>query len=277
MKKIILPTDFSPASMAAYKFAVDYASRINAEITVVHVIDIPVIQETTFGLQPYLYAKEMFREAVENASRIYTRMRTLYPSDAPVKFKAIHDDLIPGLSEFIRHNPADLLIMSTHGASELEDFITGSQTRKIARHSPVPVLAIPKETTVDSIRNIIFPNSLEPGQDNLIREVTELQQTLGAKLHLLFVNTPANFHDEEESGRLLKGFALYYSLKDFTINFRYDDSETNGIISFANEIKTDLIAMGTHGRKGLAHLLKGSIAENVLTKIECPIWIAKLG
>jgi nucleotide-binding universal stress UspA family protein len=193
-----------------------------------------------------------------------------------VKFKAIHDDLISGLSEFIRHNPVDLVIMSTHGASELEEFVTGSQTKKIARHCPVPVLAIPKETPVESIRNIVFPNSLEPGQDLLIREVIELQQTLRAKLHLLFVNTPANFHDEEESRRLLRGFALYYSLQDFTVHYRYDDSETNGIISFANEIKTDLIAMGTHGRKGLSHLLKGSIAENVLSRIECPVWIAKL-
>jgi nucleotide-binding universal stress UspA family protein len=276
MKKILIPTDFSPSSLAAYKFALDLASLTNAEITVIHVIDIPVIQETTFGLQPYLYAKEMFRDAVHNASRIYKRMQTMFPSDVPIKFKAIHDDLISGLTEFIRTNHTDLVIMSTHGASQLEDFISGTQTRRVARHSPVPVLAISGETSVTSIRNIVFPNSLEPDQDHLIHAITALQRIFDATLHLLFVNTPSNFHTEEESKKLLKSFALYYSLQNFTVNYRYDDTENNGIVSFVSEINADLVAMGTHGRTGLAQLLNGSIAETVLQNTNRPIWICKL-
>lgn len=262
--------------MAAYKFAIDYAALVNGAITVVHILDIPVVQEAAFGLQPSLYSRDVFRSAMSNASRIYERMRAHHPAEVPVRFKAIYDDLVSGLADYSRENHVDLLIMSTHGASELEEFVTGSHTKKIARHAPTPVLTIPKETPVDSIQNIVFPNALEPGQDRLIREVSELQGTLGAKLHLLLVNTPANLHFEDESRRLLNAFAEYHCLKDFTINFRYDDSEANGIASFANEIGGDLIAMGTHRRKGLDHLLNGSITEEVLSKIECPFWISKL-
>jgi nucleotide-binding universal stress UspA family protein len=277
MKKILLPTDFSPSSLAAYKFAIDFASVSNAELTVMHVIDIPVIQETTFGLQPYLYAKEMFRDAVQNASRIYKRMQTMFPSDVPISFKAIHDDLISGLTEFIRTNHTDLVIMSAHGASQVEEFVSGSQTKRVARHSPVPVLAIPSETNVASIRDIVFPNSLEPDQEHLVQAISSFQRTFNATLHLLFVNTPSNFHTEEESKKLLKSFALYYSLQNFTVNYRYDDTENNGILSFVNEINADLVAMGTHGRTGIAHLLKGSIAETVLQNTNRPVWICKLG
>jgi nucleotide-binding universal stress UspA family protein len=33
-----------------------------------------------------------------------------------------------------------------------------------------------------------------------------------------------------------------------------------------------MIAMGTHGRKGVAHVLAGSIAEDVVNHVDCPIW-----
>lgn len=276
MKKILVPTDFSPASVAAYKFAVDFALRVGAEVVVVHVIDIPVIQETTFGLQPYLYAQETFRDAFENSQRLYERLKKMHPASVPVTFKPIHDDLVNGLSEFIRTNYIDMVIMSTRGASEIEEFFSGSQTRKFARHSPVPVLTIPHECSVSSIRDIVFPNNLDSDQDHLIQLVSEFQRKLNARMHLLFVNTPSNRHTAEASLRMLRDFATYYRLENYTVNYRYSESEKAGIISFVNEINAHMVAMGTHGRTGLAHLLKGSIAESILGRIDCPVWVSKL-
>jgi nucleotide-binding universal stress UspA family protein len=43
------------------------------------------------------------------------------------------------------------------------------------------------------------------------------------------------------------------------------------ILHYARENFIDLIVMGTHGRTGLAHLLIGSVAENVVRKSRCPV------
>jgi len=43
------------------------------------------------------------------------------------------------------------------------------------------------------------------------------------------------------------------------------------IVKFANENAVDLIAMGTHGRTGLAHMLVGSVAERVVRISKCPV------
>lgn len=43
------------------------------------------------------------------------------------------------------------------------------------------------------------------------------------------------------------------------------------IVKFANENGVDLIAMGTHGRTGLAHMLVGSVAERVVRTSKCPV------
>lgn len=43
------------------------------------------------------------------------------------------------------------------------------------------------------------------------------------------------------------------------------------IVTYAQREPIDLIVMGTHGRGAIAHLLIGSVAENVVRKAPCPV------
>jgi nucleotide-binding universal stress UspA family protein len=43
------------------------------------------------------------------------------------------------------------------------------------------------------------------------------------------------------------------------------------IVGYAEAIGASLIVMGTHGRTGLAHLLMGSVAEQVVRTAQCPV------
>jgi nucleotide-binding universal stress UspA family protein len=43
------------------------------------------------------------------------------------------------------------------------------------------------------------------------------------------------------------------------------------IVHYAKRESIDLIVMGTHGRGAMAHLLIGSVAENVVRKAPCPV------
>jgi len=43
------------------------------------------------------------------------------------------------------------------------------------------------------------------------------------------------------------------------------------ILNYAEEIGADLIVMGTHGRRGLSHLLLGSVANEVVRRAPCPV------
>jgi nucleotide-binding universal stress UspA family protein len=48
------------------------------------------------------------------------------------------------------------------------------------------------------------------------------------------------------------------------------------IVEFARARGMDLIVMGTHGRRGLSHLLMGSVAERVLRTAPCPVLTVKV-
>lgn len=43
------------------------------------------------------------------------------------------------------------------------------------------------------------------------------------------------------------------------------------LLSIADEMKADLIVMGTHGRKGISHWLLGSVAERVVRQSKVPV------
>lgn len=50
----------------------------------------------------------------------------------------------------------------------------------------------------------------------------------------------------------------------------------DAILAYAKEEKIDLIVMSTHGRSGLARMVYGSVAENVLRHAICPILLVRV-
>ena len=60
------------------------------------------------------------------------------------------------------------------------------------------------------------------------------------------------------------------------IDYRLEEGDPVAeILRASRETKCDLIVMGTHGRTGLAHLLMGSVAEQVVRKAACPVLVVK--
>jgi K+-sensing histidine kinase KdpD len=118
----------------------------------------------------------------------------------------------------------------------------------------------------------VFPNSLETDQEDLVQHVKVLQDFLKATLHIVWINTPGNFTSDNITMVRLKEFAKRFMLKNYTLNVFNDTFEDSGVINFAHSINADMIAMGTHGRRGLNHVMAGSVAEDVVNHIDCPIW-----
>ncbi|NJM26896.1 MAG: universal stress protein [Bacteroidia bacterium] len=140
------------------------------------------------------------------------------------------------------------------------------------RTSPVPVITVKKYVKVAAIKNIVFPNTLSDKQEDLLMQVKALQFFFKAKLHVVWINTPSNFTRDTITKERLEEFAKRFMLKDCTLNIFNDPFEESGVINFAAMIKADMIAMGTHGRRGLSHIVSGSVAEDVVNHVDVPIW-----
>jgi len=274
MKKILVPCDFSEAATNAFRFALDIAGQSKGEVILLHNVELPVMYDTL--LMPSLSFEEVYlKDMKTNAEKAFAKLKAKWAQDGPkVTGHVGYGSTGASINSFAKEKNADLIVMGTKGASGLKEIVIGSNTERIVRTSTIPVIAI-KKTFKGDIKNIVFPNSLLEEEEGLATRVKALQDFFKARLHIVYINTPANFMRDLETRQMLNGFAKRYMFKDFTINIYNDMDHEEGLTNFAKEVKADMVAMGTHGRKGLAHLMSGSVAEDVVNHIDCPIWTFK--
>lgn len=272
MKKILVPCDFSKPAVNAFKFALDIASQSKGSVTLLHVIELPIMHDTV--LMPVLsFEEQLLKELREKAEAQFQKLIAKYGFDE-IKTSSIVEFGLPSLviQNHIADNNIDIVIMGSHGSKGLREYFIGSNAEKVVRNAPVPVLVL-KDYFKGHIKNIVFPNNLSSeGQDDLVKRVKSLQSFFKARLHLLWVNTPVNFTSDSVSREKLNAFAKKHQLKDYTTNVYNHVDPEEGIIEFSKVVKSDLIAIGTHGRKGLAHFIAGSLAESLVNHSKPLIW-----
>ena len=181
------------------------------------------------------------------------------------------------ISNRISKKKIDLVVMGTKGSSGVDELLIGSNAEKVVRNADCPVIAIKAKTNADKIKNIVFATDLGGKQEKLVKKVKAMQEAFGAKLHILRVNTPGNFENERAIKRRMEEFTKENKLSNVTHNIYSDVLEDDGIMYFAESIKADMIAIGTHGRHGFMHILAGSIAEDLVNHAKRPVWTCKIG
>jgi nucleotide-binding universal stress UspA family protein len=271
MKRILVPTDFSAPAKQALHFAVEIAQKSNGRIHLIHVVDLPVSYSL---VSPSIYVDDsIVKDSMALAQKSFDKMVEKHKgSGVSITYSVEYGNPSMAILKLIEEQKSDLVVMGTSGASGIKEILIGSNAEKIVRGSKVPVISIPVGSKTTTIKNIVFPNSLREENETLTLAVKAMQNFFKAKLHLVYVNTPALFKRDHETIGRLRTYARRYMFKDVEIHVYNDLSEQEGTMNFATEIGADMIAMGTHGRQGLGHLFSGSVAEDVVNHVKCPIW-----
>ena len=277
VKRILVPCDFSEQSVNALKFAVHMENTSRSEIHLLYVVELPFLHDTV--LMPTLYfEEERFQDLRKNAELKLNGIVKGH-SMPEVRLRARVDYGSPSkkILDYVSSNSIDLVLMGTKGATGMCDIFVGSNAEKVVRQCPVPVIAIKDAVRPRRIKNIVFPNSIESDSDeDLVMKVKELQHSLNAHLHIVYINTPLNFRQDIHTRERLSHFAKRYMIRNCTTNVFNDMVEESGIINFSRMIDADMIAIGTHGRKGLAHLLSGSLSEDLVNHAQLPVWTYRI-
>lgn len=273
MKNILVPCDFSRPAVNAFRFALDIAAQTKGTIHLLNVVELPVLHDTM--LVPVLnFEEQLLKELREKSEAEFRTLAGKYKIPAGVTvITQVQFGLVSRMIlDYVKPHSIDVVIMGSHGASGLREFFIGSNAEKIVRSASVPVLVL-KHYSKGPVKNIVFPNTLETEhQEDLIMKVKALQDFFKAKLHIVFINTPVSFTSDSVTYERLNAFAKRFMLKDFTVNVYNHRDEEEGILQFTRAISGDLIAMGTHGRRGIAHILNGSLAEDIVNHTNALVW-----
>jgi nucleotide-binding universal stress UspA family protein len=277
MKKILVPTDFSKSAQVATEVARDIAKKAGSELIFLH-----VIEEATGG--SFNVEGEFGKYGGDPESRLFTmqlikkakkQMENLLSNSMfdgiKVKSELKIGTPFHGMRTIITEKKVDLVVMGTAGQSKVQEMIIGTNTEKVVRQAKCPVLTVQKKPATTDFKNIVYATAMSKDEEIFARVVKRTQDMYNATVHLVRINTPANFQRDVVARKYMQDFAKRLMLKNYTINVYNDMTEEEGIVYFADSIDADLITMATHGRTGFAHVLAGSIAEDVVSHSKRPV------
>lgn len=136
-----------------------------------------------------------------------------------------------------------------------------------------------------AVRSILVPTDFSATSDAALHYATEMALTLGARLYLMHVpgKTGEHFEANFPHGRFetaTRERLTSFLTKDELERLRPEYAVRVGapaeeIVRYADFCDADLIIMGTHGRSGIAHVLLGSVAEQVVRAAPCPVLLVR--
>ncbi|MCH8534896.1 MAG: universal stress protein [Flavobacteriaceae bacterium] len=277
IKNILVPVDFSKPAENALKVAVQLAKKNNAKVTVLHVIE---LAESLFGTEQFNVNDEQILFFMKIAKKKFSK----FLEKDFLKEVEVHDVVDVGptsyiISENIKKQNADMIVMGSTGASGLQEVLIGSNTEKIVRRAEVPVLVVKKEMKDFHIKNVIFASNFEMESVDAFKKAKDFADSFDAKMELLYVNLPGNqFYSTEEIREQMRTFLnkVRVPFNRDNIIIHNDYSIELGVLNAAKDAKADLIAMPTHGRRGISHFFNGSIGEDVVNHSTLPVITFKI-
>ncbi|GAA4450301.1 universal stress protein [Nibrella saemangeumensis] len=279
MQTILVPTDLSDLSLNALKIAADICRTRQAKILLLHVVPMHATALTcsdisfpvgTYDLQALL--QENITTALEELHQITAR-----PEYQGIPIETAVCDNTDGLAESILSRPADLIVMASKGTSDFEKFWETSNTETVVRFATCPVLVIKDPIQDFRPEKILYAVDVDDQLKKWQRYPFQLNQgSEDVDGYFLYVYTPSDNRDTEAVRGWIEELALSKGMAHYDIAIRSDKTAAEGIISYAEEIEADIIVLFTHGRKGVEHLLLGSVAADVLNHTQSPVLIMRL-
>lgn len=273
MKRILVPTDFSPCANKAVRVAMEIAKRANAEIVFQHLFPDasgslhtlkPAAQQTERQKQDAAlgHAKAGLDNLVHEAEQAGLAARPLL----------VMNKGTDKIENYIESMGIDLVVMGSHGASGFRELIIGSQTQRVVRHATVPVLVIKHEPGSIHFKNIVFATTFYDDPVKALPIQLALAEMWKGTIHLLYIGLekdPQTKAEVEEKMQQLEG--QFRSVR-FTRNFITTNDPEWGIKHAAKDIGPDVIALTTQLKTG-AFMFSHSLAEKLVNHETHPVLV----
>lgn len=275
MKQILFPTDFSEAANTAFVYALRFADSFNAELIVLHVYDLPIVEtppmpESTAEIFDIVEMNqfESFREQLPELHQIAERKGL---GHVKMRNMLLYGDLIYNMNKVCNDEEIDMIVMGTKGASGLKETFLGSATASVMANAKVPVLGIPADAEYHPIKNIVFTTQYRDKDNNALRHTLEIARKFNAATHCLYIKGD---EDPEDVNERINEWKIFY--KDEMLDFYNIDGSGDleqTIFDFIERHKVDLLVMRKHKRGFFEGLFHKSLTKKLAYHTRIPLLV----
>jgi nucleotide-binding universal stress UspA family protein len=286
-KMIMVPTDGSGFDREAIRVALRIAERTDAKIRLVRVVATGTVFDmtaTTGGASASSEVQSGRDAALSELYALAAECRSMSKADITVDLHGGPIDEV--LQGYARRHDVDLIVISTHGRSGISRMSLGSVTDSLIRHTTIPVLVVKPSVSYlnpqinKAFTRIIVPLDGSALAEQILPRVVALAKIEEAEITLLNVLIPHSYSQKEMVDPNLPWWDKDVSLAQaylfrvasrlrrggvtVTTDITIGGNVARAIGDFAGRERADLIAIATHGRGGLARLIRGSVADAVM-------------
>ncbi|HZO39089.1 MAG TPA: universal stress protein [Methylomirabilota bacterium] len=141
-RRILHPSDFSSASRAAFRKAIDMAKASRAELLLLHVVS-PVVPVPGDGyVSPEMYDQLSASSRAWAQKRLDSLVAQAKKSRARVKGFILEGAASDEIVRFARARRVELIVMGTHGRKGIAKLFVGSVADRVVAAATCPVLTV---------------------------------------------------------------------------------------------------------------------------------------
>ncbi len=295
IESILFATDFSECAKHAQEHATFWASTLGARLHVVHVIEFPP------GMDPEQPVNKMYLDRLreESDGKLRDTIAEIERGGATAQGRLETGIASQALAETAEALGSGLVVLGTRGLTGLNHLLIGSTAERLVRTASCPVLTVPSKREPQPageesprstrIQRILAPLDFSDCSLDAIEYAIFVAKTFDAALTIQHVLEPISFgldftlrHVEERRQQRkqveswLSDLGSSLDAQGLRITHVVTAGEAaDSILARSQEQRCDVIVMGTHGRRGISHLVSGSVAEAVLRKATCPVLTVK--
>ncbi len=297
---VLVATDFSETARTGLDWALDIARKHGARIHLVHALLLPGQMSDYVPSPPDLGAR-LQEAATERLEEVAAAVRTAgIEVSSEVRLGLASEAIV----EAAREQRPRLIVAGTRGLTGIKHLLLGSTAERVVQRAECPVLTVHPADAARrrAVRTILVPTDFSRDAELAAHTALDLlcrrrahgapeprpgRSEDGARLVLLhayhypfeytvYGTVPTSPSYLEDAGAVaednLEAAAEPLRCEGLTVETAAREGYPPDIIvSEAEARAVDLIAMGTHGRTGLAHLVLGSTAERVVQHAGCPV------
>ncbi|MFC7080660.1 universal stress protein [Halorussus caseinilyticus] len=283
---ILVPTDGSEHAERAAEHALSLARAFDSTVHFVNVVDV----QTEGGLFSAGGVDREFVGRLEDRGREkIATLEELAESGDDVRTAVVKGRPSEGILDYAEENDADLVLMGTHGRTGLNRYVTGSVAERVVRLSDAPVFTVratERSVVGDGYDDVLIPTDGSDCADAAVAHGIAIAEQYDATVHAVNVmNVRAMTSADEMPSQptLLETFeergeeateAVAERAREAgldAVTAVWKGTPAVGLLDYADDEDVDLIAMGTHGRRGLDRYFLGSTTAKVVRASEVPV------
>lgn len=275
MTKILFPTDFSEKSNNAFIYALKWAEKYDAEITTLHVYELPILDMSYVDVPIYqaevyqsleLNSFENFKDQIPVLREIAARNNL---GDIPIKNVLLSGDLVSNILQLVESEHITFVIMGTSRVSGFKEMFLGTNTASVMTGSDACIIGIPDDSAYRPIQRICFTTQYSEEEQEALRKLIPIAKKFDAEIECIYIQTG----DNEVKDVITANWKLLFKDENIGFNTIISENVEDSILNFITNKNIDMLAVAKHKRGFWDSLFHASLTKKLAMNIHIPLLV----